>query len=180
MHGSERLKSTWFCYAATCRPCRQLRKRVAFNGAQCRALGVRAAASRALPAALCWRGEAFRAWLRAWQANPALVRAQNRAQLPPSRHSAALPRGQYSAKVGVLGSATALPNPFIMMGKGPEEVEDLLGVRSLHLALAPHAHCRARWECKAHARHVEPNGSNGRRFEHRHGMGKWHARRHGF
>ena len=61
----------------------------------------------------------------------------------------------------MLGSANALPNPFIMMGKGPEEVEDLLGVRSLHLALAPHAHCRARWECKAHARHVEPNGSNG-------------------
>ena len=61
----------------------------------------------------------------------------------------------------MLGSANALPNPFIMMGKGPEEVEDLLGVRSLDLALAPFAHCRAPWECKAHVRHVEPNGSNG-------------------
>ena len=30
--------------------------------------------------------------------------------------------GQYSAKVGVLGSAIALPNLFFMMRKGPEEV----------------------------------------------------------
>ena len=64
----------------------------------------------------------------------------------------------------MLGSANALPNPFIMMGKGPEEVEDLLGVRSLHLHVHPMRTVERdgiRWECKAHAQHVEPNGSNG-------------------
>ena len=64
-------------------------------------------------------------------------------------------------KVGVLGSAIALPNPLFVMGKGSEEVSDLLGARALHIALAPHALCRAPQACKAHARHVEPNGSKG-------------------
>ena len=97
----------------------------------------------------------------AWRARLALVRAQNEAALPPSRRSTAPPHGQYLAKVWVLGSAIALPNPFIMMGNGPEEVSDLLGARSLHIHLHPHAHCQAQQGSKAHARHVEPNCSNG-------------------
>ena len=38
MHGSERSKGSCFGYAQTSRPFRHLRKRVAFNGALCRAL----------------------------------------------------------------------------------------------------------------------------------------------
>ena len=152
---SERSKGSCFSYAPTSRPFRHLRKRVAFNGALCRALGACAAASYALPAASCWLGEAFRAWVRAWRARLALIRAQNKAQLPPSRHSAALRCGQYSAKVGMLGSAIPLPHPFFMMRKGPEEVSDLLGARALHIHLHPHAHFRARQD----ARHMRGTSS---------------------
>ena len=95
--------------------------------------------------------------------NSHCTKRRTKLNVPLSRRSATPPHGQYPAKVGVLGSAYALPNPFIMMGKGPEEVEDLLGVRSEHSAHAPHARCRALVACKAHARHVEPNGLNGAR-----------------
>ena len=57
-----------------------------------------------------------------WQANLALFEPQNKAQQPQGRHSAAVPCGQHSVKVGVLGSAIALPNPLFTLRKGPEEV----------------------------------------------------------
>ena len=88
----------------------------------CRALGARLAASHAIPAASRWRREAFTAWLRLGQAKIALFEAQNKAKQARGRRSAAPHCGQYSAKVGVLGSAIALPNPFFIMRKGPEEV----------------------------------------------------------
>ena len=127
----------------------------------CRVLGARLAASHAIPAASRWCGAAFRACLRVWQANLALNEAHNEAMLRQHGRSTAQPCGQYPAKVGVLGSALALPNPFIMMGKGSEEVSDLLGARALHVHVHPHALCRAPQGSKAHARHVEPKGSNG-------------------
>ena len=179
MHGSERVKSTWFSYTATCRPCRQLRKRVAFNGALCRALGARASTSHGLPAASCRRGEAFRACFGLWQARLALYEAQKKAQLPRSRRSAALPRGQYSAKVGVVGSAYALPNPFYYVEEGSRR--GLRPPRGTFTALGTCARCAllsaTRMQGTCEARRAE--WFERRRFEHRHGLRTWHARRHG-
>ena len=156
MHGSERLKGTYFYYAPTSRPFRQLRKRVAFNGALCRALGARAAASYGLPAASCWRGDAFRAWLSAWQAKRALIRACNKA------HSCRLAGtalvyivASIRPKSGCSGVRSHSRTLLLCRGRVPKRSETSSG----HIQSIVHVHPMRTVEHHQHARHMRGTSS---------------------